>query len=277
LEAGNHTVNVTYAGDDNYAAKDKNGTIFNVTPTDDWTLNFTVEAHKYGEDTIFNVTLPNNVLNDTLIVNIGGENYTVNLTQGKGSLVLNNLSAGFYEATAIYDGDIRYMSKTNSTKFLIEQSTPTIIINVDSIKVDQNAIINITIPENVTGNIIVHVGDKKLNRSIESHNVILNVSGLAYGNHTVVVYYNGDVNYTKASNSTNLTVDKWNSEVKVTVSNVTYHVGDSFIINVTNNTFVNVTVNGKEYGLNPDGSVKKEPEAEKKGLFGSKKKEDKAE
>ena len=29
--------------------------------------------------------------------------------------------------------------------------------------------------------------------------------------------------------------------------------------------------------LNPDGSVKKEPEAEKKGLFGSKKKEDKAE
>ena len=83
LEAGNHTVNVTYIGDDKYAAKDKNGTIFNVTPTDNWTLNFTVEAHKYGEDTIFNVTSPNNVLNETIILNIEGKNHTINLNQGK--------------------------------------------------------------------------------------------------------------------------------------------------------------------------------------------------
>ena len=199
--------------------------------------------------------MPNNVLKENVIININGKNHTVDLNKGKGILVLNNLSAGFYEATATYAGDDRYQSKTISTKFLIEQSTPTIIIKVDPIKVDQNATINITIPENITGNITIHVGDKKFNRSIESHNVVLNVSSLGYGNHTVVVYYNGDVNYTKASNSTNLTVNKWNSEVNITISNATYHVGDSFIIKVTNNTFANVTINGKVYAINSDGSV----------------------
>lgn len=52
LEAGQHEVNVTYNGNERYASKDKNGTIFHVLPTDDWTLDIDVEAHKYGEDTI---------------------------------------------------------------------------------------------------------------------------------------------------------------------------------------------------------------------------------
>jgi hypothetical protein len=50
-------------------------------------------------------------------------------------------------------------------------------------------------------------------------------------------------------------VNKWNSQVNITIANTTYHVGDSFIIKVTNNTVANITINGKVYELNSDGSV----------------------
>ncbi|WP_458404997.1 Ig-like domain repeat protein, partial [Methanobrevibacter sp.] len=256
LDAGNHTVNVTYNGDISYIAKDKNGTIFHVTPTDEWEINIDIEEHKYGENTIINITVPEDVLNKNITVNIDGNNYTVNLTEGKGSLVLNNLSAGMHKLTANYTGDGRYGEKAASTKFFIEKSTPTIIISVDPIKVGENATITVTIPENVTGNVTIFVGDKSVNRSAEGHTIVLNVSGLAYGNHTIVVNYEGDVNYTKSTNTTNLTVEKWNSEVKVTSEKSTYYVGDQLVITVTNSTTVtNLTINGHEYGILPNGKV----------------------
>jgi hypothetical protein len=252
LEAGNHTVNVTYNGNSIYAVKDNNDNSFFVYPAKDLEIELSVEAHKYGDDTIFSITVPGDVLNNNVTLSVDGKNYTVNLTSGKGSFSLNNLSAGLHNVTAYYAGDVRYAAKSASDRFVVDQITPTILIDVDAIKVSENAVITITIPDNVTGNVTVFVGNLTFeDLVVENHVVKLNVSGLAYGNYTVVVNYNGDVNYTTSSNTTNLTVGKWNSKVKVLADNTVY--GNDAIITVTvpsdQTGYATIFVDNKNYTL----------------------------
>ena len=250
LEAGQHEVNVTYNGNEKYASKDNNGTIFHVLPTDDWTIDIDIEAHEYGEDTIITVTLPENA-KENVTLEIDGVNYTVKLTNGVGELTLNNLSAGLHEVNAYYPGDENYTNKTASDKFVIDQVTPTIIINATNAKVGENATINITVSGNATGNVTIYVDDQMFERTLTNHSVILNVTNLTSGNHKVVVVYEGNQNYTSNVNSTSLRIFKDSSDLVVVATPESVVVGKNTTITVTS---VNVTsgnviieVNGINY------------------------------
>ena len=260
LKAGQHEVNVTYNGNERYASKDKNGTIFHVLPTDDWTLDIDVEAHKYGEDTIITVTLPENA-KENVTLEIDGVNYTVKLTDGVGELRLNNLSAGLHEVNAYYPGDENYTNKSSSDKFIIDQATPTIIINATPAKVGDNATINITVSGNATGNVTIYVDGQMFERTIVNHTVSLNVTGLASGNHNVVVFYKGDQNYTSNINSTSLLIVKNSSDLVIVATPESVVVGKNTTITVTS---VNVTsgnviieVNGINYTVALNNGVAK--------------------
>ena len=260
LKAGQHEVNVTYNGNERYASKDKNGTIFHVLPTDDWTLDIDVEAHKYGEDTIITVTLPENA-KENVTLEIDGVNYTVKLTDGVGELRLNNLSAGLHEVNAYYPGDENYTNKSSSDKFIIDQATPAIAINTTTAKVGENATVNITVSGNATGNVTIYVDGQMFERTIVNHTVSLNVTGLASGNHNVVVFYKGDQNYTSNINSTSLLIVKNSSDLIIVATPESVVVGKNTTITVTS---VNVTsgnviieVNGINYTVALSNGVAK--------------------
>ena len=74
------------------------------------------------------------------------------------------------------------------------------------------------------------------------------------GTFTINVVANENEYYYSGVNSTTFTVIKHNSTVTVTVGSV-YYVGDVFTINITNNTEVNVIINGKSYAVKADGTV----------------------
>ena len=260
LEAGQHEVNVTYNGNEKYASKDNNGTIFHVLPTDDWTIDIDIEAHEYGEDTIITVTLPENA-KENVTLEIDGVNYTVKLTNGVGELTLNNLSAGLHEVNAYYPGDENYTNKTASDKFVIDQVTPTIIINATNAKVGENATINITVSGNATGNVTIYVDDQMFERTLTNHSVILNVTNLTSGNHKVVVVYEGNQNYTSNVNSTSLRIFKDSSDLTIVADPESVVVGKNTTITVTS---VNVTsgnviieVNGVNYTVALNNGVAK--------------------
>ena len=260
LEAGQHEVNVTYNGNEKYASKDNNGTIFHVLPTDDWTIDIDIEAHEYGEDTIITVTLPENA-KENVTLEIDGVNYTVKLTNGVGELTLNNLSAGLHEVNAYYPGDENYTNKTASDKFVIDQVTPTIIINATNAKVGENATINITVSGNATGNVTIYVDDQMFERTLTNHSVILNVTNLTSGNHKVVVVYEGNQNYTSNINSTSLRIFKDSSDLTIVANPESVVVGKNTTITVTS---VNVTsgnviieVNGVNYTVALNNGVAK--------------------
>ncbi|WP_296894419.1 Ig-like domain repeat protein [uncultured Methanobrevibacter sp.] len=221
LDVGEYPVVVVYGGDNKYEYK-LNQTSFTVKPTDKWTLNITVEAHTYGQDTIFNVTLPQNVTKDVNLT-IEGVNYTVKLINGTGSLTLNNISGGIHAVVATYDGDTRYLAKTNSTLFYIERAQS----NVNLTQEGRN--ITATVTANATGWVKFIVNGKEQRIEIVNGNATW-ANVLINGNNTVVAIYEGDINFTDSNNSTNFTVSLEKSSINVTATNVTY--GNASVITV---------------------------------------------
>ena len=236
LDVGEYPVVAIYPGDDKYQYK-TNITSFHVKPTDNWILNITVEAHTYGQETIFNVTLPQNVTKN-INLTIEGVNYTVKLTNGTGSLTLNNISGGLHTVVATYDGDGRYLAKTNSTLFYIEKAQST----VDLIQNGRN--ITATVTTNATGWVKFIVNGKEQRVQIVNGNATW-TNILINGNNTVVAIYEGDINFTDSNNNTNFTLSLETSSINVTATNVTY--GNASVITVKVPTvqtgYVTVVVN----------------------------------
>ena len=221
LDVGEYSVVAIYPGDDKYQYK-TNITSFHVKPTDNWILNITVEAHTYGQDTIFNVTLSKNVTKN-INLTIEGVNYTVSLINGTGNLTLNNISGGFHAVVATYEGDGRYLAKTNSTWFFIERAESQVNITQDG----RN--ITATVTTNATGYVKFIVNGKEQRVQIVNGNATW-TNILINGNNTVVAIYEGDINFTDSNNNTNFTLSLETSSINVTATNVTY--GNASVITV---------------------------------------------
>ena len=221
LDVGEYPVTVVYNEDDKYDYK-TNQTTFHVKPTGDWILNLTVEAHTYGQDTIFNVTLPQNVAKN-INLTIEGLNYTVTLINGTGNLTLNNISGGFHAVVATYEGDTRYLAKTNSTLFYIERAQSDVNLTQEGRNVTA------TVTTNATGWVKFIVNGKEQRVQIVNGNATW-ANVLINGNNTVVAIYEGDINFTDSNNNTNFTVSLEKSLVNVAATNVTY--GNASVITV---------------------------------------------
>ena len=244
LAGGSHKVNVTYNGCSLYAPKDGNTTFF-VKPTTDWKMSITVEEHVYGENTTINVTtLPYHVGGNNVTLNISGVIYVVNLTDGRATLVLNNLTTGMHSATANYAGDANYSAKTQIFRVHVTKATPTITLN----NVSGNIVA--TVSGNTTGNVTFYIHGLEYTADLSAERTaILPNEYLRIGNNSVVAVYNGDANYFSAKTMENFTVDKLNSHVNVTANDTVYGNEVEIVVRVGENQtgFVKIIVNGKSY------------------------------
>ncbi len=246
---GQYVVNVTYPGDGVYALNYNNGTKFNVLATDDWTLKLNVEAHQYGQNTIFTVTLPIDVEGKKLNLTIDGLNHTVTINDGGvGTLILNNISGGLHTVTANYTGDSRYVTKTNSTNFLVEKAASTTTITQDV-----NGDVKATVTTNATGTVTFFVNGRNYTVDLVNNVALLDKNNLTIGNNSIVAIYNGDINFTSSKGSKNITIAKNTALVNASATNETYGVPTEITVKVpkaqtgyvtitVNDTLVNVTV-----------------------------------
>ncbi|WP_296789228.1 Ig-like domain repeat protein [uncultured Methanobrevibacter sp.] len=246
---GQYVVNVTYPGDSVYALNYNNGTKFNVLATDDWTLKLNVEAHQYGQNTIFTVTLPIDVEGKKLNLTIDGLNHTVTINDdGVGTLTLNNISGGLHTVTANYTGDSRYVTKTNSTNFLVEKAASTTTITQDV-----NGDVKATVTTNATGTVTFFVNGRNYTVDLVNNVALLDKNNLTIGNNSIVAIYNGDINFTSSKGFKNITIAKNTALVNASATNETYGVPTEITVKVpkaqtgyvtitVNDTLVNVTV-----------------------------------
>ena len=195
---GTYEVNVTYSGDDKYAAKDVNGSEFNVTTTANYNVNLTVvPAAEYGGDTVISVEVPSDVTGSEVIATIDGVDYVISINdEGKGSITLNNLSAGNHDITVTYPGDDKYAAVSNSSTFNIREADPKMNVTFEAIDVGQVAQVNINLPVNATGTVTVDVNGTKYDGVLVGGHVIVDVPNLGNGTYVVKVSYPGDGNYT---------------------------------------------------------------------------------
>ena len=231
LSAGNKTIAVEYDGDNTYLG---NHSVANITVskvTSDVEINVVAD----GDTIIVDVTAPKDVTSPVL-VDVDGVGYYVNITDGKGQLVVPGMSSGNHTVVARYPGDDKYGPSENVTKSVEVSEVPsTVTVKVNNITYGGTAVVEVTVPVDATGNVTVTIGDKSYNVTVSGGKGVLVVPDIDAGTYTVEAKYNGDDKYSSSSNSTILDVAK----VKVSPGDKNYTapiVNGTAVVTVDNST-----------------------------------------
>ena len=118
------------------------------------------------------------------------------------------MSSGSYDVVAKFNGDYKYLASEDSAKFNVTKLASTIDIAVYNIKVGEDAVIGVALPEDATGEVIISVNGKNYTVMTKYGMASVTISDLANGTYSVDAFYNGDDIYAPIKNSTAFTVSK---------------------------------------------------------------------
>ncbi|MFR5820838.1 MAG: Ig-like domain repeat protein [Methanobrevibacter smithii] len=246
LTTGDYPVFAYYNGDKYYKTS-YNSTTFNVTKLAS-TTTVNVSDIKVGEDAVISIAVPE-ITSGVVSVTVGDAIYNVAVVDGKGSLTLSGLASGSYDVVAKFNGDDKYLASEDSAKFNVAKLASTTTVNVSDIKVGEDAVISIAVPEITSGVVSVTVGDAIYNVAVVDGKGSLTLSGLASGSYDVVAKFNGDDKYLASEDSAKFNVTKLASTIDIAVDNI--KVGEDAVIGVAlpedATGEVIISVNGKNY------------------------------
>ena len=246
LTTGDYPVFAYYNGDKYYKTS-YNSTTFNVAKLAS-TTTVNVSDIKVGEDAVIDISVPE-ITSGVVSVTVGDAIYNVAVVDGKGSLTLSGLASGSYDVVAKFNGDDKYLASEDSAKFNVAKLASTTTVNVSDIKVGEDAVIDISVPEITSGVVSVTVGDAIYNVAVVDGKGSLTLSGLASGSYDVVAKFNGDDKYLASEDSAKFNVTKLASTIDIAVDNI--KVGEDAVIGVAlpedATGEVIISVNGKNY------------------------------
>ena len=211
LKANDYTVTVKYSGDNNYNAN-QNTTEFTVSKISDYNMNITVPEFKEGVNSTINVVLPKDATG-TVTVEIGGKNYTANVTDGVANVIIPGLGVGDYNITTTYSGDAKYDLMTKKGNITV---IPNVNVNLDVSDVEMfyhdgtrliakltdfqgKPIVNATIYFSING-----VNYAKTTDANGTASIGLNLDSNTY---QATITYNGSANYSKISKNITVTIN----------------------------------------------------------------------
>ena len=248
INAGYYTVSVKYAGDNNYNAVDVTKGV-NVAKADA-ALNVIINNVDYGNVFTVNAVLTgvNNAPLDTnIIVTVNGKNYIVAIVNGKGTFHADKLAAGSYNFNARFAGSNNYNEVSDSGKFNVYKVDSAIDVAVSDINVGEDAVINVKLADDATGEVVITVNGEDYTAAINNGVASVTVSDLKAGDYTVAVKYAGDNNYNAVVATSSFTVSKVDSTMDVTVDDIVF--GEDLTVNAVlpadATGEVVITVNGK--------------------------------
>ncbi|WP_303371178.1 Ig-like domain repeat protein [Methanobrevibacter sp.] len=232
------------------------------TPIDLYTYNIT-----YGDDEILIITLPTNATG-TVNVTVGNRNYPdVPINNGIVELPVYDLGGGDYTVDVTYGGDEKYLPNSTSGIFNVAPVTPIITIEVEDIWVGEVEVLNVTV--NAPGTVFVTVNGRTVEIPLENGvvttgllaantkisykgNATWNIWGLPVGPYPAFALYPGNENYTSVNTTDLFHVRDKPSTVVVTAKDI--YVGQKAVIHITVGPKgatgnVTVTLEGKTYNL----------------------------
>ena len=257
LTTGDYPVFAYYNGDKYYKTS-YNSTTFNVAKLAS-TVAVSVDDIKVGEDAVISIAVPE-ITSGVVSVTVGDAIYNVAVVDGKGTLTLSGLASGSYDVVAKFNGDDKYLASEDSAKFNVTKLASTIDIAVDNIKVGENAVISVALPEDATGEVIISVNGKNYTVMTKYGMASVTISDLANGTYSVDVFYNGDDIYAPIKNSTAFTVSKvFDYNMTVDIADIVKGENATITVSVPEDGTgsVIVTINGTDYnGTVVNGTAK---------------------
>ena len=254
LEAGIQYIKIGYRGNNKHEAVEVFHTV-NVIKANP-NLNVFIKDVNYGENLTIYATLNgvnNTNLTGNVIVTINNKNYSVVVINGKGNVSVDKLPAGLYNFSATWAGNDNYNGTNISGGFKINKIDSTIAINVEDIKVGENATIIVNLDSDATGNVTIIVDNQNYTVAINEGMAIKVIGGLKAGTYDVFVKYMGDNNYNSAQNTTKFTVLKISDyNMNVTVPEFKEGVNSTVGVDLPKDAAGTVTVeiDGKKYTAN---------------------------
>ena len=254
LEAGIQYIKIGYRGNNKYEAVEVFHTV-NVIKANP-NLNVFINDVNYGENLTIYATLNgvnNTNLTGNVIVTINNKNYSVVVINGKGNVSADKLPAGLYNFSATWAGNDNYNGTNISGGFKINKIDSTIAINVEDIKVGENATIIVNLDSDATGNVIITLDNQNYTVAINEGQTIKVIGGLKAGTYDVFVKYIGDNNYNSAQNTTKFTVLKISDyNMDVTVPEFKEGVNSTVGVDLPKDAegTVTVEIEGKKYTAN---------------------------
>ena len=254
LEAGIQYIKIGYRGNNKYEAVEVFHTV-NVIKANP-NLNVFIKDVNYGENLTIYATLNgvnNTNLTGNVIVTINNKNYSVVVINGKGNVSADKLPAGLYNFSATWAGNDNYNGTNISGGFKINKIDSTIAINVEDIKVGENATIIVNLDSDATGNVTITLDNQNYTIAINEGQTIKVICGLKAGTYDVFVKYIGDNNYNSAQNTTKFTVLKISDyNMDVTVPEFKEGVNSTVGVDLPKDAegTVTVEIDGKKYTEN---------------------------
>ena len=199
----------------------------------------------YGEDAEIKINM-NRDATGNVTVFIDDLNETMELLNGKATVIMSNLNAGYKDVKISYTGDRYYASQDYYSRFYIEKIQTSFDIKGYNAKEGQNIIIELLISENSEGKFTINVGN--VNDVIEippNGKVTWTTSKLLAGNYTVTATYDGQ-NYNTCQNSTKITVYSWNETQWPTAGYNSANIGKSPYNSDTNGEIIWIDEIGEE-------------------------------
>ena len=158
-----------------------------------------------------------------------------------------------YNFSATWAGNDNYNGTNISGGFKINKINSTIAINVEDIKVGENATIIVNLDSDATGNVTITLDNQNYTVAINEGQTIKVIGGLKAGTYDVFVKYIGDNNYNSAQNTTKFTVLKISDyNMDVTVPEFKEGVNSSVGVDLPKDAegTVTVEIDGKKYTAN---------------------------
>lgn len=254
LEAGIQYIKIRYRGNNKYESVEVFHTV-NVIKANP-NLNVFIKDVNYGENLTIYATLNgvnNTNLTGNVIVTINNKNYSVVVINGKGNVSADKLPAGLYNFSATWAGNDNYNGTNISGGFKINKIDSTIAINVEDIKVGENATIIVNLDSDATGNVTITLDNQNYTVAINEGQTIKVIGGLKAGTYDVFVKYIGDNNYNSAQNTTKFTVLKISDyNMDVTVPEFKEGVNSTVGVDLPKDAegTVTVEIEGKKYTAN---------------------------
>ena len=254
LVAGDYTVTVKYAGDDKYTAVEiaKGVNVAKAQPV----LGVVIADVDYGNGFVIEATLTGvngAPLSGNVIVTVNGKEYTVKVTDGKGIATGDKLAAGTYAFAAVWAGDDNYNIVTENGDFKVNKIDSSVVVNVNNIKVGEDAVISVKLASDATGEVVITVNGEDYTAAIENGVASVTVSDLKAGDYTVTVKYSGDNNYNEANADAEFSVSKISDyNMDISVPEIKEGVNSTIGVDLPKDATGTVTVeiDGKKYTAN---------------------------
>lgn len=247
LNVGENNLQVIYSGNKKYSSQINIEKIFvnRVYPD----INITKPVNpKITEEINITINIPQ-FASGNIIITTRDKNITLNNISNNNTVnIADLLIVGYNNLVIKYSGDDFWNSQIKKETIFVSKISPNLSIIIPNIiKVDENILINVTLPNKATGNLSVKMDGKNHIFNIED---AINISSSVPGKNTINITYEGDDNYYSQSIILSITVEKNNISPQNIILDVINHTNPIFTIKLPNDITDNLTITIKDANYN---------------------------